>query len=157
MLFSLSPPSSLLKLPIVVIQRFCYHGNMTFTLLLSIKSTQIFVLSCPCRWMKNHLCHLFTRLKIHRQITVLSSLSDIYVQNYRHMYYECEKVWVPLLQLLVNSFCLFIYYYYIIIIIIIIIIVIIIVIVIIIIISCIFFCRKHKQTSGRGKISVPRY
>ena len=45
---------------------------------------------------------------------------------------------MPLLQLLVNSFCLFIYYYYIIIIIIIII-VIIIVIVIIIIISWIFF------------------
>ena len=68
-----------------------------------------------------------------------------------------KRFWVPLLQLLVNSFCLFIYYYYIIIIIIIIIIVVIIVIVIIIIISCIFFCRKHKQTSGRGKISVPRY
>ena len=70
-----------------------------------------------------------------------------------------KRFWVPLLQLLVNSFCLFIYYYYIIIIIIIniIIIFIIIAIVIIIIIGYIFFCRKHKQTSGRGKISVPRY
>ena len=27
--FSLPSPSSLLKLPIVLIQKFCYHGNMT--------------------------------------------------------------------------------------------------------------------------------
>ena len=112
--FSLSPPLPLLKLPIVVIQKFCYHGNMTFTLLLSIKSTQIFLLSCLCRWMKNHLCHLFTRLKIHHQITVLSSLSDIYVQNYRHMYYEREKV-LSALTATACKFFLFIYlllYYY---------------------------------------------
>ena len=113
--FSLSPPLPLLKLPIVVIQKFCYHGNMTFTLLLSIKSTQIFLLSCLCRWMKNHLCHLFTRLKIHHQITVLSSLSDIYVQNYRHMYYEHEKV-LSALTATACKFFLFIYllllYYY---------------------------------------------
>ena len=113
--FSLSPPLPLLKLPIVVIQRFCYHGNMTFTLLLSIKSTQIFVLSCPCHWMKNNLCHLFTSRKIHHQITVLSSLSDIYVQNYRHMYYEHEKV-LSALTATACKFFLFIYllllYYY---------------------------------------------
>ena len=45
---SQSPSSSLLKLCIVVIQKICYHGNMTFTLLLSIKSTWIFLLSCLC-------------------------------------------------------------------------------------------------------------
>ena len=35
--FSLPSPSSLLKLPIVLIQKFCYHGNMTslFSSLLS--------------------------------------------------------------------------------------------------------------------------
>ena len=57
-----------------------------------------------------------------------------------------KRFWVPLLQLLVTSFCLFIYYYYIIIIIIIIIIiVVIIVIVIIIIISCIFFVESTNR------------
>ena len=65
--------------------------------------------------MKNHLCHLFTRLKIHHQITVLSSWSDIYVQNYRHMYYECEKV-LSALTATACKFFLFIYllllYYY---------------------------------------------
>ena len=58
--------------------------------------------------MKNNLCHLFTRLKIHHQITVLSSLSDIYVQNYRHVYYEREKV-LSALTATACKFFLFIY------------------------------------------------
>ena len=154
--FSLSPPSSLLKLPIVVIQRFCYHGNMTFTLTLLRVLRFFFWAACVTEWKIIFVIYSpglkFTIKLLYYHLGQISMyrIIDTCIMN-------VKRFWVPLLQLLVNSFCLFIYYYYIIIIIIIIIIVIIIVIVIIIIISCIFFCRKHKQTSGRGKISVPRY
>ena len=55
--FSLLPPSSLLKLPIVVIQKFCYHDNMTshfFSLYekgmpISLKHCNCF---CDCYWVR---------------------------------------------------------------------------------------------------------
>ena len=110
--FSLPSPSSMLKLPIVVIQKVCYHSNVTshFSLL---KSGILPVLGILRNWeMIQQFWSFRLRLKISSVDTTLGNELNC-TQFIRCLYFEeklfvvKENVWNTLLQEVHRSVCHF--------------------------------------------------